>query len=1073
MPRARIRTATAILSLALIGSLLPLAAGPAAASPVVPVDSNGPVGCDPIDPAACLLPFPNDFFTTPDATKDTGLRVNFLPNAMPRNGTEVTEGGEGKPVDPTEWNRNDGWSPGSMVMTYVPGLDLHKTWGTENRPYSQVGINEPGYFDHRDQIADIGLYQRPDAPIVIINTETGERHPFWSELDLHPGAEGERVLIMRPAVNFAEGTRYVIGLRNLKASDGSTIATPAAFGAYVSGDGADAARQADYDQNVFPVLEADGVAKDDLYLAWDFTIASERNLAERALHMRDDAFGRILGDTNLADGIVQGKSPAFKIHEVSTGTDNWTDSRGNRRSLDLRYVDGTVTVPNYLDRVQQARSRTPAGEKPEFPEPVPGEFNDGMDELPEEAWGDFPTPGSRLLDTDLDGLPNQNPVESTVEVPFRCRLALNGKEQNGTLYGHGLLGMRNQINDIKSPQRNGPFFGCAADWWGMSTPDLPTVVAILTDLSNFPSLPDRAQQGFLNFMFLGRAMVHKDGFATDPAFQQDGKSLVNVADDKGTPLYYDGNSQGGIMGGALVALSPDIQRGILGVPGMNYSTLLNRSVDWEGEFDPTETDPTDPESALPPYSTPYYNSYRDPIERQLGFALIQMLWDRGEANGFAHHMTSDPYENTPKHDVMLQVAWSDHQVANVAAEVEARTIGAPIMTPGLPEGLHWEKDPYFTDTAKYPYKGSSLVYWDSGNATPPNGNVPPEHGTDPHGHGRNEPAAGWQEAQFLLTGWNVDVCQGGDYLTLKHPDNNGTPSCKEPTFPAGSRVPHTKTKLTFTPSTPASGDHTDQATFSAKLTDEVGNAVGGEALAFTFAGKTLGATTDNDGIASVTTTLTESPGAYTVSVAHAENEWFEASSASTPFTVTKEDTVLRLTDASATSGDYSDSATFEARLAEDGGALEGRGVTFTFAGQKFAATTDSNGIARVTTTLSQDPGTYPIGVSYAGNSLFEGSSDAGSLQVTKEDSKLDLVVHGNGRRRALIATLTDFDSGAGIGGRAVRFFGDGELIGTATTDADGVARLLAPNGFRGGHIRFEARFVGDRYFLASKDNFTT
>ena len=161
------------------------------------------------------------------------------------------------------------------------------------------------------------------------------------------------------------------------------------------------------------------------------------------------------------------------------------------------------------------------------------------------------------------------------------------------------------------------------------------------------------------------------------------------------------------MGGSLVAVSPDIVRGILGVPGMNYSTLLNRSVDYEDL-----------------YAIPQYQVYRDPVERQLVFGLIQMLWDRGEANGFAHHMTDDPYANTPSHEVMLQVAWGDHQVANVAAEVDARTIGAPIMTPGLPAGSHWEMDPYFTPTATYPYQGSALVYWDSGNIMPPNGNIP-------------------------------------------------------------------------------------------------------------------------------------------------------------------------------------------------------------------------------------------------------------------------------------------------------------------------------------------------------------
>lgn len=28
-------------------------------------------------------------------------------------------------------------------------------------------------------------------------------------------------------------------------------------------------------------------------------------------------------------------------------------------------------------------------------------------------------------------------------------------------------------------------------------------------------------------------------------------------------------------------------------------------------------------------------------------ALLQMLWDRGEADGYAQHLTSDPLPNTP------------------------------------------------------------------------------------------------------------------------------------------------------------------------------------------------------------------------------------------------------------------------------------------------------------------------------------------------------------------------------------------------------------------------------------------
>ena len=46
-------------------------------------------------------------------------------------------------------------------------------------------------------------------------------------------------------------------------------------------------------------------------------------------------------------------------------------------------------------------------------------------------------------------------------------------------------------------------------------------------------------------------------------------------------LYYDGNSQGGIMGGVALAVSPDVRRAVVGVTGMDYGNLLlARSTDF-------------------------------------------------------------------------------------------------------------------------------------------------------------------------------------------------------------------------------------------------------------------------------------------------------------------------------------------------------------------------------------------------------------------------------------------------------------------------------------------------------------
>ncbi len=146
-------------------------------------------------------------------------------------------------------------------------------------------------------------------------------------------------------------------------------------------------------------------------------------------------------------------------------------------------------------------------------------------------------------------------------------------------------------------------------------------------------------------------------------------------------LYYNGNSQGGILGGALTAVSPDFTRASLGVPAMGYSTLLTRSIDFDA------------------YSPILYPAYPNELSRPLVLSLIQMLWDRSEPNGYAHRMTDNPLPNTPPHEVLMNVALGDHQVTNWQADVEARTIGASIHTPIVYDGrwpgvdVGWGIDP--------------------------------------------------------------------------------------------------------------------------------------------------------------------------------------------------------------------------------------------------------------------------------------------------------------------------------------------------------------------------------------------
>jgi anti-sigma factor RsiW len=106
-------------------------------------------------------------------------------------------------------------------------------------------------------------------------------------------------------------------------------------------------------------------------------------------------------------------------------------------------------------------------------------------------------------------------------------------------------------------------------------------------------------------------------------------------------------------------------------------------------------------------------------------------------------------------------------VANITAEVEARTIGAKLKWPALAPGLHWAVDPAFgfrTVSGDEAHVGSVLVYWYGAalhDATPPDANLPDRAGTDPHEYPRRDPAAADQVSRFLLTGDLIDVCGGG------------------------------------------------------------------------------------------------------------------------------------------------------------------------------------------------------------------------------------------------------------------------------------------------------------------------
>src|SRR5690349_17109746 len=263
-----------------------------------PIDTSEAANCDFIaepDNALCMLPFPDDYYTVPDQSSPTGRRIDFKTPGMPANvfGQHIAAG---------PYNASDGFSQGATILVRAPGIET----------VADVQATGAAPINH------IGRYRKGNAPVVVIDTATGKRWPIWVEIDSPAKDRSKAVLEIHPATNFAAGHRYIVALRDLRNAAGEALEAPTAFRYYrdqvPSKQPEIEARRAHFEA-IFKRLQQSGIPRHQLYLAWDFTVASDINNAGRALAMRNAAFAQ-LGDTNLADGVPQGVSPSFQVTNV-------------------------------------------------------------------------------------------------------------------------------------------------------------------------------------------------------------------------------------------------------------------------------------------------------------------------------------------------------------------------------------------------------------------------------------------------------------------------------------------------------------------------------------------------------------------------------------------------------------------------------------------------------------------------------------------------------------------------------------------------------------------------------------
>lgn len=519
------------------------------------------------------------------------------------------------------------------------------------------------------------------GPIVLVDVETGQRVPILTEMDMNQrdiGYDGRHALIIRPLAPLTTGGRYAVGISNtLHDTAGESFAAPDGFvalrdGILTTDARIEGARERFAD--VFTALDTAGLTQDSLLVAWEVPVASEQQVLGPIQSMREQA--AVLNESGVP----------YVIESVETDPTEHA----------WKIVRGTFQPPNFLT----------------------------------EDYELVVEDGEVALQTDTE----RPSYPFTVFIPAAA--ADSGASLPLVVVGHGLFGSGESWIDggtgrahIQPGLAAAPAVGIATDWIGLSQGDLDLILTeVVPDISRIQLVTDRLGQSLVNNLTLVE-LAHRE-LAFDPALGWEGSGTHL---DRSQTWYY-GGSLGGIQGASFTAVSPDVSRAVLAVPGAGWSTMFQRSI----HFSNIEL----LIDAL----------YPDPLSQSVFLAMLQTFFDRSDPAGLAHDLALDTDKT-----VLLQEAVGDVQVPNVSTDLLVRSMGAhhldeaPRRIPGVAVETGPSTGPALTQ----------LVLPDALAAyTPPESNVVPTEENGVHGDGPTTPQAIGQALELLSTGLAVHPCDG-------------------------------------------------------------------------------------------------------------------------------------------------------------------------------------------------------------------------------------------------------------------------------------------------------------------------
>ncbi len=269
---------------------------------------------------------------------------------------------------------------------------------------------------------------------------------------------------------------------------------------------------------------------------------------------------------------------------------------------------------------------------------------------------------------------------------------------------------------------------------------------------------------------------------------------------------------------------------------------------------------------------------------------------------------------------------------------------------------------------------------------------------------------------------------------------------------------------------PKLGYYGDLLNLTATLKDTIHNLnLTGKNVTFSVNGTLVGsALTDSFGIATLPYTITQGAGIYPIFAQFTGDTIYLSKNATNNLTVNFTPTNMSVT---PVTGYYGDLVNLTANLTDSlhGVPVVGRNVTFSVNGTPVgSALTDASGLATLGYNVALTMGSYQILAAFAGDTVFSGSSNNSNLIVNQIPTNLIIspISGYYGYLVNLTATLTDLHNNITVAGKNVSFSFDGTVIGSALTNASGIAALdnvlITP-----GVLQVMAEFSGDAVYAGS------